>query len=72
MIDNDFKVADMSLADFGRYVLPKWCQALWLLTELSDEKPLQGADRWFSSYDSSDSCLIETLVELGADAMGLL
>ena len=72
VIDNDFKVADISLADFGRKEIRlaenEMPGLMALRAELSDEKPLQGARIAGSLHMTVQTAvLIETLVELGAD-----
>ena len=72
VIDNDFKVADISLADFGRKEIRlaenEMPGLMALRAELSDDKPLQGARIAGSLHMTVQTAvLIETLVELGAD-----
>ena len=72
VVDNDFKVADISLADFGRKEIRlaenEMPGLMALRAELSDDKPLKGARIAGSLHMTVQTAvLIETLVELGAD-----
>jgi len=69
---NDYKVADMSLADFGRKeitIAEKEMPGLMSIREkYGNEKPLQGAKIMGSLHMTIQTAvLIETLVDLGAD-----
>ncbi|MBT94595.1 MAG: adenosylhomocysteinase [Acidimicrobiaceae bacterium] len=71
MADNDFRVADISLAEFGRKEIRlaenEMPGLMALRAELADEKPLAGARIAGSLHMTVQTAvLIETLVELGA------
>jgi len=68
----DFKVADMSLADFGRAEITlaehEMPGLMAIRNELGDSKPLKGARVTGSLHMTIQTAvLIETLVDLGAD-----
>ncbi len=72
MVDEDYKVKDIGLADFGRKEIElaeKEMPGLMALREkYSDSKPLKGANITGSLHMTVQTAvLIETLVELGAD-----
>jgi adenosylhomocysteinase len=72
LTENDFKVADLSLADFGRKELTlaehEMPGLMALREEYADSKPLKGARITGSLHMTIQTgVLIETLVALGAD-----
>lgn len=72
MIKNDYKVADMSLADWGRKEIQvaqsEMPGLMALRAKYGEEKPLAGARIMGSLHMTIQTAvLIETLVELGAD-----
>ena len=70
-MENDFKVADINLADFGRREISlaenEMPALMALRTKYKDAQPLSGAKvMWCIHMTIQTAVLIETLVDLGA------